>query len=144
MRRLLGKNAPEAAGTGRKPAAEVIPELPQKSGDSVELRDARTKLQQAALELRDLRRQQETTKKYENEIANLMRDLRISKEENALLTRRYKMLEEKLGNPDSGSAGTAADASGCTLSRRNALHPPQYGARREYINSRIRYNRCNL
>ncbi|MBO7154232.1 MAG: hypothetical protein J6W67_10565 [Lentisphaeria bacterium] len=103
MRRLLGKNAPEAAGTGRKPAAEVIPELPQKSGDSVELRDARTKLQQAALELRDLRRQQETTKKYENEIANLMRDLRISKEENALLTRRYKMLEEKLGNPDSGS-----------------------------------------
>lgn len=104
MRRLLGKNAPASAeqGTGGgKPFTE--PELPQRSGDSVELRQAQTKLQQASLELRELRRKQASSRKFENEIANLMRDLRISREEYALLLRRCQLLEEKLKNPDSGS-----------------------------------------
>ena len=105
MRRLLGKNAPsvpEPSVPGTDSRVTVRP-LPQKSGDSVELRNAKTQLQHAALELRNLRRQQAASKKFEKEIANLMRDLRIAKEENALLARRCKLLEEKTKNPDTGS-----------------------------------------
>ena len=105
MRRLLGKNAPsvpEPSVSGTDSRVTVRP-LPQKSGDSVELRNAKTQLQHAALELRNLRRQQAASKKFEKEIANLMRDLRIAKEENALLARRCKLLEEKTKNPDTGS-----------------------------------------
>ena len=104
MRRLLGKNAPQSANRNASSGASTaVPALPQRSGDSVELRQAKTQLQQAALELRDLRRKQETSRKFENEIANLMRDLRVSKEEYALLARRCKVLEDKLKNPDSGA-----------------------------------------
>ena len=105
MRRLLGKNAPSASDQSSPAAGRqvVVRPLPQKSEDSVELRNAKTQLQHAALELRDLRRQQAAAKKFEKEIANLMRDLRISKEENALLSRRCKLLEEKSKNTDSGT-----------------------------------------
>ena len=105
MRRLLGKNAPEQNENANESSRGIAaaPALPQRSGDSVELRQAKTQLQQAALELRELRRKQETSRKFENEIANLMRDLRISKEEYALLSRKCKVLEERLKNPDNGS-----------------------------------------
>ena len=59
MRRLLGKNAPAVQEPGVPRPAPAEPALPQTSGDSVELRSAKTRLQQAALELRDLRRKEE-------------------------------------------------------------------------------------
>ena len=106
MRRLLGKNAPSTEQTAQENAgSSAVKPLPQKSGDSVELRSAKTQLQHAALELRELRRKQAASRKFEKEIANLMRDLRIAKEENALISRRCKMLEDKLNNNDGGNDG---------------------------------------
>ena len=106
MRRLLGKNAPSTEQNAQDNAgAATVKTLPQKSGDSVELRSAKTQLQHAALELRELRRKQAASRKFEKEIANLMRDLRIAKEENALISRRCKMLEDKLNNNDGGNDG---------------------------------------
>ena len=103
MRRLLGKNAPAVQEPGVPRPAPAEPVLPQTTGDSVELRNARTQLQQAALELRELRRKDEQSRKFETEIANLLRDLRIAKEEYALLQRRCKVLEDKVNNPSAGS-----------------------------------------
>ena len=52
MRRLLGKNAPEQNIDGSSvQKTPKVAALPQSSGDSVELRQAKTQLQQAALEL---------------------------------------------------------------------------------------------
>ena len=103
MRRLLGKNAPVIQEPGVPLPTIAEPVLPQTAGDSVELRNTKTQLQQAALELRELRRKDEQSRKFETEIANLLRDLRVAKEEYALLQRRCKTLEDKLNNPDSGS-----------------------------------------
>ena len=57
-------------------------------------------LSEAKAELEDLRRKHTTRKNYENEISNLMRDLRILNERYALLEKRYRAQNEKLLVPD--------------------------------------------
>ena len=106
LRRLLGDKAPAPKGGGAEPkggAPTAKTETPRGTGsdDAAQLRKLRAELAEAKSELEELRSERARRGNYETEIANLLRDRKISREKYALLEQRCRKLQEELKKPES-------------------------------------------